>query len=204
MLARCRTVEDITSTGPESGSQHHSRQKVRPDVVIGHPTNPRKKLSFARWPAGLRGRCATGGSPRKLGLQADGTVECIRRDLDYPAGGHRHYGARPSVGRCLEDITQCRNSQAVTKTGAEEDFRSQIARYEERSFWARGGHRFSGSCLGKQGCKRSLSSLPGLGSGNSTLVNHWLGRMAAEHYHSAELVLGGPSTARAQVGLFVR
>jgi hypothetical protein len=36
------------------------------------------------------------------------------------------------------------------------------------------------------------------GVGKSTLVNHWLGRMAAEHYRSAELV--GPSTGRAAVG----
>jgi hypothetical protein len=28
------------------------------------------------------------------------------------------------------------------------------------------------------------------GVGKSTLVNHWLGRMAAEHYHSAQLVFG--------------
>jgi hypothetical protein len=28
------------------------------------------------------------------------------------------------------------------------------------------------------------------GAGKSTLVNHWLRRMAAEHYRSAELVFG--------------
>src|SRR6201987_367787 len=28
------------------------------------------------------------------------------------------------------------------------------------------------------------------GVGKSTLVNHWLGRMAAEHYRSAQLVFG--------------
>ena len=38
------------------------------------------------------------------------------------------------------------------------------------------------------------------GVGKSTLVNHWLGRMAAEHYRSAELILVGPSTDRAAVG----
>jgi hypothetical protein len=38
------------------------------------------------------------------------------------------------------------------------------------------------------------------GAGKSTLVNQWLLRMAAEHYRSAELVFGGPSTGRAPVG----
>src|SRR5271163_898253 len=36
----------------------------------------------------------------------------------------------------------------------------------------------------------SLQSLPGAGVGKSTLVNHWLREMAAEHYRSAELVFG--------------
>jgi hypothetical protein len=35
------------------------------------------------------------------------------------------------------------------------------------------------------------------GVGKSTLVNHWLARMAAEHYGSAELSLAGPSASSA-------
>jgi hypothetical protein len=38
------------------------------------------------------------------------------------------------------------------------------------------------------------------GVGKSTLVNHWLRRMATEQYRSAELVFAGPSTDRALVG----
>ena len=37
-----------------------------------------------------------------------------------------------------------RNSQAASKTGTEENFGSQIARYRKRCFWSRGGYRFSG------------------------------------------------------------
>ena len=48
----------------------------------------------------------------------------------------------------------CRNSQAASKTCTEENFRSQIARYRKRCFWSRGGYRFPGSCMGKQGCQR--------------------------------------------------
>ena len=48
----------------------------------------------------------------------------------------------------------CRNSQAASKTGTGENFSSQIARYRKRCFWSRGGYRFSGSCMGKQGCQR--------------------------------------------------
>jgi serine/threonine protein kinase len=36
------------------------------------------------------------------------------------------------------------------------------------------------------------------GVGKSTLVNHWLRRMATEHYRSAELIFGCPSTDRAR------
>ena len=39
------------------------------------------------------------------------------------------------------------------RLATEEDFRSQIARYRKRCFWSRGGYRFSGSCMGKPGCK---------------------------------------------------
>jgi serine/threonine protein kinase len=38
------------------------------------------------------------------------------------------------------------------------------------------------------------------GVGKSTLVNHWLRRMATKHYRSAERVLAGPSIARAVAG----
>ena len=38
------------------------------------------------------------------------------------------------------------------------------------------------------------------GVGKSTLVNHWLRRMASDRYRSAELFLVGPSTDRAAVG----
>ena len=38
----------------------------------------------------------------------------------------------------------CRNSQAAGKTGTEENFSSQIARYRKRCFWSRGGYRFPG------------------------------------------------------------
>jgi len=36
----------------------------------------------------------------------------------------------------------------------------------------------------------SLRSLPGAGVRKSTLVNHWLRRMATKHYRCAELVFG--------------
>ena len=35
------------------------------------------------------------------------------------------------------------------------------------------------------------------GVGKSTVVNHWLGRMASEHYRLQSLFLAGPSTDRA-------
>jgi GTPase SAR1 family protein len=46
--------------------------------------------------------------------------------------------------------------------------------------------------MGKPGRKRRYNR--GLaGVGKSTLVNHWLRRTAAKHYHSAKLVFGaGP------------
>ena len=40
------------------------------------------------------------------------------------------------------------------RPGTEENFRSQIAHYRKRRFWARGGYHRSGSCLGKQRCER--------------------------------------------------
>ena len=57
----------------------------------------------------------------------------------------------------------CRNSQAASKTCAEEDFRSQITRYRKRCFWSRGRYRFSGSCMGKQGCQRRYNRCLGWG-----------------------------------------
>jgi hypothetical protein len=42
------------------------------------------------------------------------------------------------------------------------------------------------------------------GVGKSTLVNHWLGRIAAEHYRSADLVFAGLSIDRAPVETFRR
>ena len=47
----------------------------------------------------------------------------------------------------------CRNSQAAGKTGTGEDFSSQITRYRKRCFWARGGYRFPGCCMGKPACQ---------------------------------------------------
>jgi hypothetical protein len=43
--------------------------------------------------------------------------------------------------------------------------------------------------MGKEGCQRRHNRCLG-GVGKSTLVNHWLRRMAAKHYRSAELVFG--------------
>ncbi|MGA8656328.1 MAG: NACHT domain-containing protein, partial [Chthoniobacterales bacterium] len=64
-----------------------------------------------------------------------------------------------------------------------------MARYRKRFFWARRGYRFSGSCLGQQaGQCRTIVAWAGVGK--STLVNHWLRRMATEKYRSAELVFG--------------
>ncbi len=82
-----------------------------------------------------------------------------------------------------------RNSQAASKTGTEEDFRSQIARYRKRCFWSGGGYRFSGCAWAKQKVN-VVTIVAWAGVGKSTLVNHWLRRMAAEHYRSAELVFG--------------
>ena len=42
------------------------------------------------------------------------------------------------------------------------------------------------------------------GVGKSTLVNHWLGRMAAEHYRSAQLVFGWSFYRREAVGALRR
>jgi hypothetical protein len=38
--------------------------------------------------------------------------------------------------------------------------------------------------------RKSLFWIVPAGVGKSTLVNHWLRRMAADHYRSAELVFG--------------
>jgi serine/threonine protein kinase len=56
-----------------------------------------------------------------------------------------------------------RNSQAVSKTGSEENFSSQIARYRKRGFWSRGEYRFSGWCMGKQRCQRRYNRCLGWG-----------------------------------------
>ena len=49
-----------------------------------------------------------------------------------------------SLGQMRDGRSLLRNSQAPDNTGTGEDFRSQIARYRERYFWSRGGHRFPG------------------------------------------------------------
>jgi hypothetical protein len=56
-----------------------------------------------------------------------------------------------------------------TKKVLEVDFdepssvRSQITRYRKRCFWSRGRYRFSGSCMGKQGCQRRYNRCLGWG-----------------------------------------
>ena len=57
----------------------------------------------------------------------------------------------------------CWNSEAAGKTCAGEDFVSQIAHYRKRCFWARRGHRFSGSCMGKAGCQHRYNRCLGWG-----------------------------------------
>ena len=44
--------------------------------------------------------------------------------------------------------------------------------------------------MGKQGCQCRDNRCLGAGVGKSTLVNHWLRRMAVEQYRSAQLVFG--------------
>ena len=58
----------------------------------------------------------------------------------------RSFQKTPSTGSRVGD------SEAASKTCAGEDFVSQIAHHRKRCFWSRGGHRFSGSCMGKAGC----------------------------------------------------
>jgi len=74
------------------------------------------------------------------------------------------------------------------QTGPEEDFSSEIAVTGSEVF-GRERTSLSGSCLGEQGYQRCYHRC-WAGVGKSTLVNHWLRRMATENYRSAELVFG--------------
>ena len=51
---------------------------------------------------------------------------------------------RQSLQKMPPADSRRRNSQAAGKTGTEENFSSQIARYRKRCFWSRGGYRFPG------------------------------------------------------------
>ena len=55
------------------------------------------------------------------------------------------------------------NSQAEVKTGTGENFSSQLTPYRKRCFWSRGGYRFSGACMGKQGGQRRYDRCLGWG-----------------------------------------
>jgi hypothetical protein len=52
------------------------------------------------------------------------------------------------------------------------------------------GRLFNGCPSGPRTLKRKTEAKPWAGVGKSTLVNHWLRRMAADHYRSAELIFG--------------
>ena len=51
---------------------------------------------------------------------------------------------RQSLKEAPSTTSRDQNSQAAGKTGTEEDFPGQIARYGKRCFWSRGGYRFPG------------------------------------------------------------
>jgi len=75
------------------------------------------------------------------------------------------------------------------KTGPEEDFSSEIARYRERGF----GREEDIAFLDRAWANKDINVVTIVawaGVGKSTLVNHWLRRMATENYRSAELVFG--------------
>ena len=66
-----------------------------------------------------------------------------------------------------------------------------------------GGRRISGRCLGNKDVN-VVTIVAWAGVGKSTLINHWLRRMAADHYRSAEFILVGPSTGRAPVAVLLQ
>ena len=97
---------------------------------------------------------------------------------------------RQSLQKTPSAASRVGTRKPPARLGTEEDFRSQIARYRKRCFWSRGGYRFSGSMHGQTQDVNVVTIVAWAGVGKSTLVNHWLRRMAAEHYRSAELVFG--------------
>ena len=80
-------------------------------------------------------------------------------------------------------------SQAASKTGPE-NFDSQITRYRKQMFLVERRISLSWIMRGPTTDVNVVIIVAWAGVGKSTLVNHWLGRMAAEHYRSAELVFG--------------
>ena len=74
--------------------------------------------------------------------------------------------ARRRITRQSLQKTPSTNSRVGTrkppsKTCTEENFSSEITCYRKRCFWSRGGCRFSGSCMGKQGCQRRYNCCMG-------------------------------------------
>src|SRR5208283_788984 len=93
------------------------------------------------------------------GERSEAALSESRRTPQSDAYDNRRYrrSAQNHSSELAEDALYrlpCSSSQAANKTCTKEDFRGQTAHHRKRCFWSRGGYRFSGSCLGKQGCER--------------------------------------------------
>ena len=88
-------------------------------------------------------------------------------------GGVGHFQA---FGRRLWGILTPR-FVSPGKTGPEKISIAKLPVTGSRCFWTRGGYRFPGQCLGKQDVN-IVTTVAWAGVGKSTLVNHWLRRMA--------------------------
>src|SRR6202047_4894319 len=82
-----------------------------------------------------------------------------------------------------------RNSKVGGATGAGANLGGPVARDGQRGLWARGGPGVPGRAWADSQVN-VVSVVAWAGVGKSTLVNHWLRRLAADQYRSANLVFG--------------
>jgi hypothetical protein len=76
------------------------------------------------------------------------------------AGGPQSPSEHTLLGQGGAGLDAKRPAMQIARRG-ETPESIQIAHYRERCFWSRGGYRFSGSCLGKQGCQRRYNRCMG-------------------------------------------
>src|SRR5262249_14118916 len=110
----------------------------------------------------------------------------------------RAHSARRGKGRVGSKAPGDANRALWQKGG--ESFGIQIALYRKRCFWSRGGYRFSGSCMGKQGGERRYNRC----LGRCRKSPHW-STIGSDEWLLKSIVLqswflAGPFTDRAPAG----